>query len=361
MVAGQEPARSHPHRAFLAPTARWLSAWLLAWLLAMIWPGSPAFAQSGEPVAVVNGVAIHDADLAPSVAGQMMQLRRQEFDLKSQALEKLINQKLLESESARQGISAEALLKREVDAKVTQPTAAEVEAVYTAQKDRIDRPLEDVKVQIEKMIRDSKVEQARGAYFRSLRERADVAVLLQPPRVEVSYDPARVIGDPDAPVTIVEFSDFQCPFCQRAYSVVKQLLAKYPDQVKLAYRDFPLRQIHPQADAAAAASRCAGEQGKFWQFHDRLFESNLPLSQPSYLEHATQLGLDATQFSECVLSDRFVALIEQDLQAGSRAGVSGTPAFFINGVALTGAQPLSAFERIVEQELRLIRRSPPAP
>ena len=82
-----------------------------------------------------------------------------------------------------------------------------------------------------------------------------------------------------------------------------------------------MRQIHPQADAAAAASRCAGEQGKFWQFHDRLFESNLPLSQPSYLEHATQLGLDATQFSECVLSDRFVALIEAGL-AGRKSGGS---------------------------------------
>jgi len=190
--------------------------------------------------------------------------------------------------------------------------------------------------------------------------RADVSVLLQPPRVEVSYDPARVIGQPNAPITIVEFSDFQCPFCQRAYPVVKQLLAKYPNQIKLAYRDFPLRQIHPQADAAAAASRCAGEQGKFWEFHDRLFESNRPLDTPSFVEHATQLALDIPKFNECLESGRFDALIEEDLQDGNQAGVTGTPAFFINGVAVTGSQPLAVFEKVVEEELRVIGRSSPA-
>ena len=201
------------------------------------------------------------------------------------------------------------------------------------------------------------MEQAREAFFQSLRARADIAILLKPPKVEVSYDPDRVRGDPNAPITIVEFSDFQCPFCQRAYPVVKQLLSKYPNQVKLSYRDFPLRQIHPQADAAAAASRCAGDQGKFWQFHDRLFESNLPLDRPSFVEHAAQLGLDTAQFGECLADGRFEDEIEQDLQDGTRAGVSGTPAFFINGVALTGAQPLAAFEKVVEEELALIRRS----
>jgi len=340
----------------------WLSAVVLS---VMIWPAVPALAQSSAqseaPVAVVAGEAIHDADLLPLVSGQLQQLRRQEYEVKAQALEELINQKLLESEAARRNVTVEELLEREADGKVSAPTDAEIEAVYNQQKARINRPLEDVKPQIAQMLRESRVEQARAAFFKTLRDGADVTIHLQPPRVEVSHDPARVLGDPNAPVTIVEFSDFQCPFCQRAHPIVKQLLAKYPSQVKLAYRDFPLQQIHPEARAAAVASRCAGEQGKFWQFHDRLFETQLPLNGPTFTDHAAQLGLDTARFVECLSSDRFEALIEQDLQDGNRVGVNGTPAFFINGVALTGAQPLTAFEKVVEDELAAMRRSQPAP
>ncbi len=363
MVARQEQARLCQGRGFSASfvgVSRW-QVGLAVWLWTILWSAGPVFAQSERPVAVIDGEVIHDADLAPLVSGRMQQLRRQEYEIKAQALEEFINQKLLESEAARQNVTPAELLAREADATVTPPTSGEMEAVYTAQEDRINRPFEEVKPQIEQMLLQSRIEQARTAYLNALRDRADVAVHLQPPRVEVSHDPARVRGNPDAPVMIVEFSDFQCPFCQRAYPVVKQLLAKYPNQVKLAYRDYPLRQIHPQADAAASASRCAGEQGKFWQFHDRLFESDLPLDRPSFVEHAAQLGLDAAQFGECLSANQFAALIEQDLQDGNRAGVNGTPAFFINGVALTGAQPLAAFDKVVEEELDLLRRSEAAP
>jgi len=340
----------------------WLSAAVLS---AMTWPAVPAFAQSSarseEPVAVVAGEAIPAADLLPLVSGQMQQLRQQEYQIKAQALEELINRKLLESEAARQSVSAEELLEREADGKVTGPTDAEIESVYNSQKARINRPLEDVKPQIEQMLRESRREQARAAFFKTLRDAADVTIHLQPPRVEVSHDPARVLGDPNAPITIVEFSDFQCPFCQRAHPVVKQLLAQYPTQVKLAYRDFPLSQIHPDAHAAAAAARCAGEQGKFWQFHDRLFETKQPLNGPTFTDHAAQLGLDTAQYVECLSSDRFQTLIQQDLEDGNRAGVSGTPAFFVNGVVLTGAQPLAVFEKVVEDELAAIRSAQPAP
>ena len=384
MISGQQRACSCHSR--ISPAARigsaplgWsarlcLFAWLSAvWLSAIIWPALPAFAQSSsrsssessseseDPVAVVAGEAIHDADLLPLVSGQLQQLRQQEYQVKAQALEELINQKLLESEAARQKVTAEELLQREADGKVSAPTDAEIIAVYNAQKARINRPLEEVKPQLAQMISQSRVEQARAAFFKTLRDAADVSIRLHPPRIDVRPDPDRVLGDPNAPITIVEFSDFQCPFCQRAHPVVKQLLAKYPSQVKLTYRDFPLSQIHPDAHAAAAAARCAGEQGKFWEFHDRLFESNLSLNTLSYMEHAAQLGLDAPKFDKCLADNQFDPLIEKDLQDGSRAGVNGTPAFFINGIALTGAQPLAAFEKVVEDELAAIRRAHPAP
>ena len=340
----------------------WLSAVVLS---AMILPAIPALAQSSvrsdEPVAVVAGEEIHDADLAPLVSGQLQQLRQQEYQIKAQALEELINQKLLESEAARRNVTPQELLEQEADRKVSTPTDAEIQSVYNAQKARINRPLEEVKPQIAQMLLESRVDQARAAFFKTLRAGADVSVRLQVPRTQVSHDPARVLGDPDAPITIVEFSDFQCPFCQRAHPVVKQLLAKYPTQVKLSYRDFPLQQIHPEAFAAAAAARCAGEQGKFWQFHDRLFESGQPLNGPVFTDHAAQLGMDTAKFVDCLSSNRFETLIQKDLEDGSQAGVNGTPAFFINGIALTGAQPLAAFEKVVEDELAAIRRAQPAP
>ena len=334
--------------------------WLCFWISTAVWSGGAACAQTREPVAVVAGEAIYEEDLLPLIEGQMLQIRRQEYEAKSQALENLLNQKLLEAAAAKRGIAPAALLEQEADAKVTPTTDAEVEAVYTAQKDRINRPLAEVKGQIQQMLRQSKVEQAREAYLRTLRAAADVTIHLRAPKIEVSYDSSRVRGDPKAPITIVEFSDFQCPFCQRAHQVVKELLSKYPAQVKLAYRDFPLRQIHPQADAAAEAARCAGEQGKFWQFHDRLFESNRSLDLAAFADHAAAVGLDQPKFVDCLAADKFESQIEQDLQDGTRAGVNGTPGFFINGVMVTGAQPLAVFERVVQEELAAIRQARPA-
>jgi protein-disulfide isomerase len=325
-----------------------------------LWSGGPSFAQTREPLAVVAGEAIYEADLLPAIQGPMQQIRRQEYDVKSQALENLVNQKLLEAAAAKRGIAPAALLQQEADAKVGPTTDAEVEAVYTAQKDRINRPLAEVKGQIQQMLRQAKVEQAREAYLRSLRAAADVAIRLRAPKIEVSYDPARVRGDPNAPITIVEFSDFQCPFCQRSHAVVKELLSKYAGKVKVAYRDFPLRQIHPQADAAAEAARCAGEQGKFWQFHDRLFETSRSLDLAAFADHAAAIGLDQSRFVECLAADKFEAQIEQDLQDGTQAGVNGTPGFFINGVMVTGAQPLAVFEKVVEEEMAALRQARPA-
>jgi len=364
---GERSVRLRPQNGFRKPAsppeglgraAGWVS--LCLWLSTVGWLAGPSFAQTREPLAVVAGEAIYEEDLLPLIQGPMQQIRRQEYELKSQALENLLNQKLLEAQAAKRGISPAELLQQEADAKVGPTTDAEVEAVYTAQKDRINRPLADVKGQIQEMLRQAKVEQAREAYFRTLRAAAEVAIRLRAPKIEVSYDPARVRGDPNAPITIVEFSDFQCPFCQRSHPVVKELLAKYAGKVKVAYRDFPLRQIHPQADAAAEAARCAGEQGKFWQFHDRLFESNRSLDLAAFADHAAALGLDQPKFVDCLAADKFEAQIEQDLQDGTRAGVNGTPGFFINGVMVTGAQPLAAFEKVVDEELAAIRQARPA-
>src|SRR5262249_49339264 len=153
------------------------------------------------------------------------------------------------------------------------------------------------------------------------------------------------------PITIVEFSDFQCPYCQGVEPTLKQLLAKYEGRVSLGYRDFPLSQIHPQAQLAAEASRCAAEQARFWEYHDLLFANQSMLQEPGLIESARRLGLDEKLFASCLTSGKFRSQVQSDYQDGLKAGVTGTPAVFINGIFLSGNQPIADFSRIIEDEL----------
>ncbi len=307
--------------------------------------------KTKEPVAVVAGQTIYEDDLLPLVQAQLQQLRNQEYELKSRALENLVNQKLLEAEAKKKAIAVGKLLEQEVDSKVAEPTEAELMAVYLSQKDRLNRPFEEVKAQLQQALKQGKLQQARQEYLKRLREQAGVSILLRPPKVEVAYDPARLRGSATAPVIIVEFSDFQCPYCRQVQPTLKNLLAKYEGRVSVAYRDLPLREIHPQAQLAAEASRCAGEQGKFWEYHDLLFTNPDKLNRDGLVEQARSLKLDEKQFDSCLSNGKYKAQVEQDLQEGMRAGVTGTPGFFINGVLLSGAQPQAAFEGIIQAEL----------
>jgi protein-disulfide isomerase/Tfp pilus assembly protein PilF len=204
------------------------------------------------------------------------------------------------------------------------------------------------KLSARQTLKQSGPQQARQEYLKHVRQQAGTSMPMRPPKVEVAYDPARLRGSAAAPVIIVEFSDFQCPFCRQVQTTLKNLLAKYEGRLSLAYRDFPLR---PQADLTAEAARCAGEQGKFWEYHDLLFADPSKLNRDRLVEHARDLKLDEKQFDSCLSSAKYKTQIEQDRQDGIRAGVNGTPGFFINGILLSGAQPEAAFERIIETEL----------
>src|SRR2546422_11607360 len=228
-------------------------------------------ARQKEPLAVVAGQPIYDDDLLPFVQAQVFQLRLQEYEVKSKALENLVNQKLLEAEAKKKGMPAEKVLAQEVDAKVPEPTEAELQALYIVQKEQLRKSFDDIKAQLQQLLKQAKLQQARQDYYKRLREQAGVSIFLQKPKVEVAYDPARLRGNPKAPVVIVEFSDFQCPYCRSVQPTLKNLLAKYEGRVSLSYRDLPLRDISPQAQSAAGASRCPAEQGKSWKYHDLLF------------------------------------------------------------------------------------------
>jgi protein-disulfide isomerase len=254
-------------------------------------------------------------------------------------------------EAKKRGLTTDKLLEQEVDAKVPEPTEVELAAIYAVQKEQIGKPYEEVKSQLQQSLKKAKIQQARQEYSNRLREQTKVSILLGPPRTQVGFDPARVRGNPKAKVMIVEFSDFQCPFCGQVQGTLKSILAKHGESVALAFRDMPVSQIHPQAMGAAQAARCAGEQGKFWEYHDLLFADQAWLDKPGLVTKAQKLQLEEKQFDACIASEKYKAQIQQDSQEGMRAGVNGTPGFFINGVFISGAQPEAAFEKLIQEQL----------
>jgi protein-disulfide isomerase len=175
---------------------------------------------------------------------------------------------------------------------------------------------------------------------------------LEPVRTEVATAGFPSKGPTDAPVTIVEFSDFECPYCGGLFPTLKQVEKEYGDRVRLVYRQFPLTNIHPYAQKAAEASLCANDQKHFWEFHDSMFGNQRELSIADLKQRAVDLKLDSGMFNQCLDSGKHAAAVQKDLQEGARAGVTGTPALFINGRLLSGNQPLAGIKEVIDDELQ---------
>lgn len=312
-----------------------------------------AHAASGT-LATVDGISITAVEVEKSLAGQLSKLEEQIYTLKRQKLDALINEKLLAKEAAKRNVSMPQLLDAEVTSKVGLVAEQEVENFYQDNKAQIKGEETQVREQIRAFLQNQKLGAKRDEFLLSLRSQAKIVDNLKPPpviRADVSIEGAPFRGAADAPVTVVEFSDFECPFCKRTHPTVTQLLDKYAGNVKLVYRAFPLESIHPHARRAAEAARCANDQGKFWDYYDVLFKESPKLSSDDLKRYAAQIGLDATKFDACVAGAVPKAAVQKDLDEGKRLGITGTPAFFINGRYLMGAQPLEAFARIIDEEL----------
>ncbi len=313
-------------------------------------PASAGARDQAPAAATVAGTAIELAEVDGLVRPQLMELRGREYQLRSQALDVLIGRTLIEKEAVARGMSADALDQAEVVAKVS-VTEAEVKAYYAANKARFAKATEvDALQQIRNGLTQQRQNERRNAFARELRAKYEVKVLLDPYRIPVELAEAPVRGNPKAPVTILEFSDFQCPYCVRARPTVNRVREVYGDRVRIAFRHYPL-DFHPQAQKAGEAAACAGEQGKFWEMHDRLWQNTAKLQVADLKSHAEALGLDPLAFGGCLDSGRHEALVERDLRAGQAYGVSGTPAFFVNGRPLVGAQPFEAFQQVIDDEL----------
>jgi len=318
-------------------------------------PGEPAGEESGA-VAVVDGTPIAASTLDEMIQGELMELRQREAQLRRQGLEELIAERLLSLEAAARGVSVADLTRSEV---VEKAVVSEEEArrFYESNRARFASVGEDQAIQqIVAGLGRQRQRERRSAFAQDLRAKYPVEVLLDPFRVEVDTAEAPTRGNPDAPVTIVEFSDFQCPFCVRARPTLKRVREVYGDEVRFAFRHFPLA-FHELAPKAGEAAACAGEQDRFWEMHDRIWAHPGQLQQSDLEGHAEALGMDEDALTTCLDSGRHATTVREDSELGARLGVSGTPAFFINGRPLVGAQPFDAFAAVIDDELARARRA----
>jgi protein-disulfide isomerase len=335
----------------------------LGWMLA----GETLVAQpstAAEQAAVVNGQVITLQEVEAKAAERLEQidLQKQQLEIRLrqerqnallQAVNQMVEERLIEIEAKAAGKTAEELVAAEVAGKIAEVTDAEIDAFYVQLQQQRPQglpPKEGIAQQIRQHLAGERQGAARDAFIDALKKKYATEVFLSEPRTEVAaVGPAK--GPENAPVTLVEFSDFQCPFCARVIPTLDQVTQKYGDKVRLVFRQFPL-DIHPQAPKAAEAALCANEQGKFWQMHDALFQDQQKLQVADLKATAGKLGgVDQGKFDACLDSGRYAAQVQEDMKAGTLAGVTGTPAVFVNGKLLSGAQPLEAFVEAIDAEL----------
>lgn len=267
-----------------------------------------AITANGEPAARVGGEIISSEELDRASQEGLKRLAGEIYDIKSQQLDQMVGERLLALEAKSQGISVGELQKR----------------IQTG---------------------------TRQAYFESLKKKYGVTTHLEPPRVNISLKDTPIRGAKNASVTVVEFSDFECPFCSRIQPVMKQLRSNYKDRVNFAFKHFPLP-FHRRAKKVHLAALCAGEQGRFWEFRDMIFDHPGKIDPADLNGYAERLGLNMPDFEKCVSDERYASKIESDFQEGVEIGVQGTPSFFVNGRPLSGAQSYSTFSTVIDEELK---------
>ncbi|HEY0713101.1 MAG TPA: thioredoxin domain-containing protein, partial [Polyangia bacterium] len=285
---------------------------------------------SQRPVAKVGGETITEAELQTAVKPRLVRLETEHAEkvhgLKSQSLDELIANRLIANKAKAEGITAEALVEREVNAKVKPAGDAELQAFYDQAKGSGQQlpPFEQVKGEIANFLRERGTGQAKKDLVDRLRAETKVEKMMPPlllPKVQVAAE-GYAKGDPKAPITIVEFSDYECPFCSRAEDAVKRVLKEYEGKVRVVYRDFPLP-FHGKAQKASEAALCAGDQGKYWEMHEKLFANQQALDVTQLKDHAKAVGVDQAKFDQCLDSNSKASVVEASKKAGEAAGVSG--------------------------------------
>ena len=296
----------------------------------------------------------NDKEVGPKATQAEVKALTELYDTRRGLLEELISRRLLEGEAKAKGKTLDQWFSTDYQQSVPKPTEEEMKAFFEEHKQQVPpgQTYETLKPQIEQAVAQQKMRSNLDKLLSDLKAKHHVTTaMVQPELPRIQVDPKGPARGPDkAPVTIVEFSDFQCPFCGREFQVVEKVMKDYDGKVRLVFRNFPL-EFHPFAAKAAEAGACAADQGKFWQLHDKMFTNQEKLGVDDLKGYAKAIGLDTAKFDKCLDSGEKKEQVAEDQKAGAAAGVNGTPAFFVNGIFINGAQPYDQFKQAIDREL----------
>lgn len=308
----------------------------------------PAIAQNDSGVvAEIAGRKVTAEDLEYKQAGKLLQAKYKYYLAERDALDQFVDDQLLELQAKKEGVTVDELLKNHVAVKVPEPTEDQLRFYYEGVQ--TDESYESARPKIVETVHQLRMKKAREAYVAELRGQYGVVIELSQPSAHVEVANAPRLGSETAPVQIVEFADYECPYCQKVNEDLAKLRQQFGNQISVIFKDFPLP-MHPLAEKAAEGARCAGAQGKFWEFHDALFE-NKKLQTSHLKQEARALNLDAARFDQCLESGEQTAAVKKDSEEGLRLGLQGTPSFFINGHFMSGAIGYTKLRETVMQEL----------
>ena len=318
-------------------------------------PSTKVAEVDGKPI--TYGDLQGDKDTGPKLRQAESKVLTDLYDARKGLLDEMISRHLLEAEAKAKGKSLDDWFKQDFANSIPDPDEAEVKAFYEEHKSQIPpgQSYPDLKPRLTQAVKQQKLRGNMSTMLEGLKKKHNVSVALSAPdlpRVDVeAKGPAR--GPDGAKVTIVEFSDFQCPFCGREAPVVDKLMKEYEGKVKLVFRHFPL-DFHPFAEKAAEAGACAADQGadKFWKLHDKMFSNQQKLAVEDLKAYAKESGVDQAKFDKCLDSGEKKDAVAADQKAGSEAGVNGTPAFFVDGIFINGAVPYEQLKETVDRVLK---------
>jgi protein-disulfide isomerase len=323
------------------------------WILIVACPPMQAQVTSASSIAPailaeVDGRKLTNADLEHKKSGSLLQARYQYYMSERKALDQLVEDELLSLAAERKHLTVDQLLEKEVYKDIKDPTEDQLQVYYEGMES--DESYTAVHDRVLEHIRQLRRDKARAAYVKGLHTQAILRILLAPPVADVNLEDAHIRGSKSAPVLLVEFADYECPYCEKVNPLIQKLQEEYGDKLSIAYKDFPLP-MHHRAQKAAEAARCAGEQGKYWEYHDVLYYSRL-LDINELKKHAQVLKLDETRFNKCLDGGSEAELVKKDLEEGKKLGLPGTPSFFVNNHFFHGAVDYSTLREMVEQQLR---------
>lgn len=290
-------------------------------------------AERSRVLATVNGEQITSANIEDSLKPLIYSAQERAYQLRKTEVDLRINDALLEQEAQKRKVTTNALLDAEVVAKAKPVTEAEAQTFYQQNKERINGEFAPIKLQIMQYLQDTQKRDLQAAFAEGLRKAATLQVNLrapEPPVYQIATDDQPAKGNSAAPVTIVEFTDFECPTCAKSQPVIERILAEYGERVRLVVRDYPLAR-HAFAFKAAEAAEAARAQGKYWEYTNMLFANQTALTVDKLKEYALRVGLDRNKFDAALDSGQLAEKVQRDLNDGNLLGVSGTPSFYING------------------------------